>query len=245
MSDFRNKNFLFLGLFLSLVIAPAWALEVPNRPAGWVTDLTGTLSPREVAALERKLAAFERETTNQIVVLLIPSLEGDNLEDFSIRLAEKWKVGQRGKNNGVILLIVKNDRKIRIEVGYGLEGSLPDALAGSIIRQEIAPRFRAGKFYEGIEAGLNAIMAATKGEYKSIPPVRGKSKTFSALPFLPIILFLGIFILLNIIRRRAYYSGGSRGWHSGGFWGGGGFLGGGRFSGGGGEFGGGGASGEW
>lgn len=140
---------------------------MPERPAGRVTDLANTLSRDEMASLDRQLAAFERGTTDQIAVLIIPSLEGDSLEDYSIRLAEKWKIGQKGRSNGVILLIVKNDRKLRIEVGYGLEGALPDALAGTIIRSEIAPRFRAGQFYQGIEAGIQAIMAATKGEYKA------------------------------------------------------------------------------
>ncbi len=250
MNFFRLKVIVFLGLCLILIMSPTWALEVPERPKSWVNDFTGTLSRDEILALEKKLMAFERETTNQIVVVLIPSLKGDNLEEFSIRLAEKWKVGQKGKNNGVILLIVKNDRRIRIEVGYGLEGVLPDALAGSIIRQEIAPRFRAGQFYQGIEAGINAIMAATRGEYRAGPLVKKESKLTPWWPFLFFILFFGVVIIMHrLSRRRYYYSGGSRGWHAGGIWGNGGFLGGGfsggGFSGGGGEFGGGGASGNW
>ncbi|MGC8811483.1 MAG: TPM domain-containing protein [bacterium] len=250
MNFWKFKVIVFLGLCLSLIMTPAWALEVPERPIGWVNDFTGTLSREEILALEKKLMAFERETTNQIVVVLIPTLKGDSLEDFSIRLAEKWKVGQKGRNNGVILLIVKNDRKIRIEVGYGLEGVLPDALAGLIIRQEIAPRFKAGQFYQGIEAGLNALMAATRGEYKGRPTVQREVTFSSWWPFLFFILFFGVVIAMHrLSRRRYFYSGGSRGWHSGGIWGSGGFSGGGfsggGFSGGGGEFGGGGASGNW
>ncbi len=240
----------WVSLILCLIVAQTWALEVPARPAGWVTDLTGTLSRDEIMALNKKLAAFERETTNQIAVLLIPSLKGESLEDFSIRLAEKWKVGQKGKNNGVILLIVKNDRQIRIEVGYGLEGALPDALAGAIIRQEIAPRFKAGQFYQGIEAGLKAIMAATRGEYKGRAIAQKKENANIWWPFLFFLAFFGIAVIMHrLSRRRYYYSGGSRGWRSGGIWGGGGFSSGsffgGGFSGGGGEFGGGGASGNW
>lgn len=239
-----------LSLLLCIIIAQTWALEVPEKPAGWVTDLTGTLARDEIMALNRKLAAFEKETTNQIAVLIIPSLEGDSLEDFSMRLAEKWKVGQKGKNNGVILLIVKNDRRIRLEVGYGLEGALPDALAGTIIRQEIAPRFKAGQFYQGIEAGINAIMAATRGEYRGRSTAH-ENVTFSSWwPFLVFIaFFFGALIMHRLSKRRYYYSGGSRGWHAGGIWSGGIFSGGGfsggGFSGGGGEFGGGGASGNW
>jgi uncharacterized protein len=200
------------------------------------------------------MAAFERETSNQIAVLLIPSLEGDSLEDYSIRLAEKWKIGQAGRNNGVILLAVKNDRKLRIEVGYGLEGALPDALAGTIIRNEIAPRFKEGRFYQGIDAGVNSIIAATKGEYKARPKKKSSPIEFW-LPFLIPVAFIVFFILAaSQARRRHYHSGSSRGWNSGrGFFGGGPFLGGSggwssggdSFSGGGGDFGGGGASGDW
>jgi len=224
---------------------------VPERPEGRITDRTRTLTRDQIAALERKLAAFERETTNQIAVLLIPSLEGDSLEDYSIRLAEKWKIGQQGRDNGAILLIVKNDRKLRIEVGYGLEGALPDALAGTIIRNEISPRFREGQFYQGIDAGVNAVIAATKGEYKASPK-RKRSQMEAWIPFLIAGAFLVFFMLAaSRARRRQYHSGSSRGWTSGGgFWyggssgGDGGFDSGG-FSGGGGDFGGGGASGTW
>ena len=243
-----KKIFILPWLIFLLLSMPAFGLEAPERPEGRVTDYTRTLSGGEVAALERKLAAFERETTNQIAVLLIPSLAGDSLEDYSIRLAEKWKIGQKGKNNGVILLVVKNDRKLRIEVAYGLEGALPDALAGSIIRNEIAPRFKAGQFYQGIDAGVTGIMAATKGEYKAPKKRDRRSQTFPWWGVLPLFMFLGILGMGLIGRRKHYHSGGSRGWTSGGGFFGGGSSGGdagGGFSGGGGDFGGGGASGDW
>jgi uncharacterized protein len=251
------KRFLCALLALLLIFAWTWAtaiLPIPERPDGWVTDRTGTLSKDQIAQLERKLAEFEKETTNQIVVVLLPSLEGGSLEDFSIRLAEKWKVGQKGKNNGVILLIFKKDRRIRIEVGYGLEGALPDALAGEIIRREIAPRFREGHYYEGIQRGLDAIMAATRGEYRASP--RGKdssSERFSAILFFFFFFFtivtLSLIALRTQARKRHFYTGRPRGWYyyGGGFFGGGSSWGdsGGGFSGGGGDFGGGGASGDW
>lgn len=242
-----KKKFFLVGLIFFLFCVPVFALEVPERPDGRVTDKTGTLSPGEIAALDQKLAAFERQTTNQIAVLLIPSLAGDNLEDYSIRLAEKWKIGQKGKNNGAILLIVKNDRKLRIEVGYGLEGALPDALAGSIIRNEITPRFKEGQFYRGIDAGVTAIMAATKGEYKAPNRRERRSQNIPWLAFLPFLLVLAIFAVNLMGRKSHYHSGGSGGWTSGGGFFGGGFPGGdgGGFSGGGGDFGGGGASGDW
>jgi uncharacterized protein len=159
------------------------------------------LTPREVAVLGQKLEAFEKETTNQIAVLLIPSLQGDSLEDFSIRLAEKWKIGQKGRNNGAILLIVKNERKLRIEVGYGLEGALPDALSGSIIRNEIGPQFEEGRFYAGIEAGLNAIMAATK-EYR---PVKKFGVQGLPLWFLSADSRLRLFMVMSAIGRKRHY----------------------------------------
>lgn len=253
----RNRDFqrlLLAGILCLLFCPPAFGLAVPERPEGRITDRTGTLTRDQIAALERKLAAFERETTNQIAVLLIPSLEGDSLEDYSIRLAEKWRIGQKGRDNGVILLIVKNDRKLRIEVGYGLEGALPDALAGTIIRNEISPRFREGQFYQGIDAGVNAVIAATKGEYKA-GPKRKRSQMEAWIPFLIMGAFLVFFILAaSRARRRQYHSGSRRGWTSGGgFWyggsswggGGGGDFDSGGFSGGGGDFGGGGASGTW
>jgi len=247
----KNPKIAFLVVLLAISSAfSAAALEVPTRPEGRVTDRTGTLNQRERIALEQKLEAFERETTNQIAVLLIPALEGDSLEDFSIRLAEKWKIGQKGRNNGAILLIVKNERKLRIEVGYGLEGALPDALAGSIIRNEIAPRFKEGQFYAGVDAGIKAIMAATKGEYR---PAKKNPQGSQGLPLwvpLVLILVVGSFMVMSAVgRKRHYHSGGSRGWTSGGgYWGGGGGSfgdSGGGFSGGGGDFGGGGASGDW
>jgi len=247
-TEVLNKRFILPGLVFVLLCAPAFALEVPQRPEGRVTDQTGTLSREEIAALDQKLAAFERETSNQIAVLLIPSLDGDSLEDYSIRLAEKWKIGQKDKNNGAILLVVKNDRKLRIEVGYGLEGALPDALAGSIIRDEIAPRFKEGQFYRGIDAGVTAIMAATKGEYKAPQKRAHRSQSTSWLAFLLVVLVLGVFAISLMGQKRHFHPGGSGGFRPGGGFFGGGLGGGGDgggFSGGGGDFGGGGASGDW
>lgn len=231
------------------VVLLALGLEVPPRPLGRITDLTNTLTSQQIASLEAKLASFERETTNQIAVLLIPTLAGDSLEDYSIRLAEKWKIGQAGKDNGVILLIVKNDRKLRIEVGYGLEGALPDALAKTIITQEIAPRFRQGDFYGGIAQGLSAIIQATKGEYKARPKQRSSASWVTRNLTLIFFLAFALMVIISAVTgmsRNAYRRKGYRGWSwssGGGSWSG--SSGGGGFSGGGGSFGGGGASGSW
>ncbi len=241
-----------LVLVVFVTVVSAQSVEVPPRPKGRISDYTGTLNPSELRDLENVLAEFERQTTNQIAVLLIPTLSGDSLEDYSIRLAEKWRIGQEGRDNGVILLIVKQDRKIRIEVGYGLEGVLPDSLAGDIIRQVIAPHFRQGQFYQGIRNGVGAIIAATKVEYKAAPRRKPRGSIISW--FWPLfLLFVFLSSLTRIFGRRRYHSAGRGGRiHGGPFWWGGGFGGGGSgggfgggFSGGGGGFGGGGASGGW
>ncbi len=244
---------LVLVLVLFVTVVSAQSAEVPPRPKGRVSDYTSTLTPSELRNLEDILAEFERQTTNQIAVLIIQTLAGDSLEDYSIRLAEKWRIGQEGRDNGVILLIVKQDRKIRIEVGYGLEGVLPDSRAGDIIRQMIAPLLSKGQFYQGIRNGAIAIMAATKGEYRATPRRKPRRSIISL--FWPLfLLFVFLSSLMRIFGRRRYHSRGRGGWIYGGpFWLGGGFGGGGfggggfggGFSGGGGGFGGGGASGGW
>lgn len=232
-------------LFFLLCLPVLFALEVPKRADGYVTDHARLLSPSAKANLEALLKSFEDQTSNQVIVATFPSLEGNSLEDFSMRLAEAWKVGQKGKDNGVIFLIFKNDRKIRIEVGYGLEGVLTDATSGQIINQVVAPYFRKEDYQSGIVAGVDAIMKATRGEFKG-----NGEKDHTNLKLL--FLFL-TFILTHWILRLLSSGtgtggrrfGGGTGFYTGGYWGGGGSSGGGGFSGGGGSFGGGGASGRW
>ncbi len=148
-------------------IQAVWALEIPKRPEGYVSDYAKMISPAVRERLEEKLHRFEQETSNQVIVVTFLSLEGEAPEDFSMRLAEAWKVGQKGKDNGVILLVFKSDRAVRIETGYGLEGALTDAISKSIIENEIVPRFRQGNFDEGIEEAVDAILRATQGEYQA------------------------------------------------------------------------------
>ena len=210
----------------------------------YATDLTGTLTSAETTELESLLSSFARSTSTQVVVLMVPTLNGDDLEEYSLRVAEKNRIGRKGKDNGVLLLVARDDRKVRIEVGYGLEGVLPDALAGQIIRREIAPHFRQGDYYGGLRAGAEAIMAATKDEYHAEPAAQ-KGHQASPLLFLVIIIAVALIRLTRGARR--FFPGGpwiGGGWGSGGGFGGGSFSGGG-FSGGGGSFGGGGASGGW
>jgi uncharacterized protein len=236
----KGVSFLLLSLFFLLPLAVA--LEVPKRAEGYVTDRAGILSYSARANLENTLRDYEQKTSNQVVVVTFLSLEGDSLEDFSMRLGEAWKVGQKGRDNGVIFLIFKNDRKIRIEVGYGLEGALPDALAGQIIRDVVAPYFRKGDYSGGIVAGTDAIMKATQGEFKGVPG-QGREGNAARLMIL-FFVFIGFHAWASSQSRRM----GGRGRHGGFFPVGGGFRsggGGGGFRGGGGGFGGGGASGGW
>ena len=216
-----------------------------------VTDLTNTLDRSEYYSLRKQIIRFEDSTSNQIVVLMITSLNGEDIRDAGIRILEQNKIGQQGENNGVLILIAKDDRKVAIEVGYGLEGVLTDAICDQIIRNEIRPKFRDGNYYAGISAAIKSITLVTKGEYTA-QGKKGKSGGWFSVVF---IFFVIMFIVLFAGRgRRSSIT--SRGFNStywGGFGGGsgGGFGsfrgggGGGGWSAGGGSFGGGGASGSW
>ncbi|MBI2353927.1 MAG: TPM domain-containing protein [Deltaproteobacteria bacterium] len=185
------KRLLILAILL-LVPLPLTALDAPPLK-GRVNDYAGMLSPQASANLERKLADFERETTNQIVVLTVPSLEGDDIDVFSIRVADAWKVGQKGKDNGVILILAQAERKVRIEVGMGLQGVLTDLTAGRIIRDVMRPSLRDGDFNRGVEAGIEAVMAATKGEFKATPGERKqRTRQSGASSFLTFLIFAGV-----------------------------------------------------
>lgn len=168
----------------------ALALEVPPL-RGHVNDYAAMLTPARAAALEQQLSDFERSDSTQIVVLTVPTLGGEVLEEFSIKVAESWKIGQKGVDNGVILLIAKAERKVRIEVGRGLEGKLTDLVSGRIIRSEIAPRFKAGDFDGGITAGVEALVKVAKGEYKAAPRDLRQGKK-GAPPLLTLLIFLAV-----------------------------------------------------
>jgi uncharacterized protein len=145
-----------------------------------VTDLTGTLSPSEKQALEQKLAAWESRTTNQLAVLIVPTTKPETIEEYGIRVADAWKIGQKGKDNGAIFLIAKNDKQMRIEVGYGLEGDLTDVASRRIIGDTVAPLFSQGHFAAGINAGVDRIIAVVGGDETVAPqpPPRRKAPGF-------------------------------------------------------------------
>jgi uncharacterized protein len=242
---------LFL-LFLLPWVASSAQPEIPEHNGRWVHDVANVLSSQTIQRLESTLQAERDSTSNQIAVLIINSLDGGSLEEYSLRVAEKWKLGKSDKDNGVLLFISKEDKKIRIEVGYGLEGALTDAMSSRIIRNEIAPYFRQGDYDGGVQAGIIAIIQAIKGEYvnEDPPPKKRHSKRSPLATILIVIL-----IIIFVSRGRRGGGGGTwstgRGWmgpiggFGGGSWGGGGGgFSGGSFGGGGG-FGGGGSSGSW
>ncbi len=239
-------------------------LEVPKLTQR-VTDFAGILTAEQIKSLEYKLQKFEEETSNQIAILIIPSLEDEDINDFSMKVVEKNKLGQAGKDNGVLFLIAIQDRKMRLEVGYGLEGALPDVLCDQILRNIVRPKFRQGDYYGGINAGIDAIISATKGEFKANPRERPETNIGMIIAFI-IIGFVLLTFFGSLIGGSRHYSIRSGRYDStlfwlwllssmgerrrsrgswGGWWTGGGFSGGGGWSGGGGSFGGGGASSSW
>ncbi len=218
---------------------------VPEHGGVWVHDEANVLSPTTKAQLEAVLKAERDSTSNQIAVLIIPSLEGEDIDGYGIRVVDSWKLGTKDNDNGVLLLIALQDRKVRIEVGQGLEGVLTDALSSRINRNEIAPHFRQGDYEGGVKAGVVSIIQAIKGQYVNNEPPSRKRGGRS-----PITTIIVIIVLLIVASRRRGGGGGIGGyWAAGALMGG---LGGGRSSGGsgsdfggGGGFGGGGSSDSW
>jgi len=194
------KLFLLAPLILIVFTSAGYSLDVPPL-SGRVNDYAGMLSAGARQRLESELAAFEKAESTQVVLLTVPTLEGEPIEQFGIKVAEAWRVGQKGTDNGALLILSGQDRKIRIEVGRGLEGRLTDLVSGRIIRNEIAPRLKAGDIDGGIAAGLRAIMAAVKGEY-SAPPRDITHAKRSAPPVFALLIFaLVVCVFLSAISR--------------------------------------------
>jgi uncharacterized protein len=241
-------------LFLIGSVTAVWALE-PFPVNQYVTDQAGLLPEDASRQLALQLDQYARDTGNQLLVITLPTLENREIVEFTEALFKLNQPGQKGKDNGIILLVAKAERKIRIEVGYGLEGVLPDGKAGTIIREEIAPRFKTGDFSGGIIAGVGTMIRSITPEYQlnNLPETQpAPRRTKRGLSPLAVLVFIIIFVMSGMFnrssrinQRRRYRSGYSEPW----FWGGGPFGGsgggGGGFGGGGGGFGGGGASGDW
>ncbi|MBN2337390.1 MAG: TPM domain-containing protein, partial [Acidobacteria bacterium] len=190
--------------FILLQGALALALEVPTLERR-VTDLAGVLSAEQAGALEEKLRRLEETDSTQVAVLIIPGLEGELLEAYTMRIAESWRLGQKGRDNGALLFVAMKDRAIRIEVGYGLEPTLTDARSRRIIQNDIAPRFRAGDFPGGIDAGVTGIIRTVQGDYQSGPDSgAGADKPSGILN----VLFVLIFPLLWLLSITGKWGGG-------------------------------------
>jgi len=257
-SQMRTTLLFLFGLVGSLF---AQTQNLPPKPDHYFTDQAGIIDGATAAAINQQLDQFERDTSNQILVAIYPSLPQDaEAAQYSTDTANAWKVGQQGKDNGAVLFVFVNDHKVFIATGRGLEGALPDAICKRIVTQLIVPQFKQGNYPGGIQAGVTSMIAATKGEFKgngSTVADRKERTSNNGLPPWVIILLIILFIIIRMYSSNGYggspviYTSG--GWSGGGF-GGGGFSGGGSsfgggggggFSGGGGSFGGGGAGGSW
>ncbi|MBC7829253.1 MAG: TPM domain-containing protein [Chitinophagaceae bacterium] len=259
-------------VLILLVCSPFLVIgqNIPSRPnpPKLVNDQADVLSPDEESRLERKLVAYDDSTSNQVVILTIQTLEGYPIEEYALKIFRDWGIGNKTTNNGVLILAVIEDRQVRIEVGYGLEGAIPDITANQIIRNDIAPGFRSNNYYEGFDKASESVIKAAAGEYKAPEGYRTRTgKSGKGIGGMIVAFIVIIFILSNINRRggggggfmsrRGYrglvgpsilaslLGGGGGGW--GGSGGGGGWSGGGGGFGGfgGGSSGGGGASGSW
>jgi len=226
--------------------------EIPPAPARWVTDQAGLLSRAAATAIDRKLEEFERQQGTQILVYIARRLPGDEvLEDWTQRVAEAWRVGREGKDDGAVLFVFVDDRSLRLEVGYGLEGALTDLESKAILDEVLIPRLRAGDWDGGVAAAADAIIEAVRGEFRPDRDARARRRPAPVPVGLILFMVILFVVLMSISARRGGRRGG--GFRGGGFggggFGGGGFggggFGGGGFSGGGGSFGGGGASGRW
>ncbi|CAN5402361.1 hypothetical protein BH11BAC1_BH11BAC1_17030 [soil metagenome] len=242
----------------------AKAQEFPPRPSTIVTDYTNTLSGGEQQALEQKLVAFNDSTSSQVAIVIMHSVGSNDISEYAVQLYNNWGIGQKEKNNGVLILVAKEDRNVFITTGYGMEGVLPDALCKRVVNNDILPNFKAGNYYGGLDAAVNTIMSIVKGEYTADQYMKKKKEK---VPWFGAVLVLLIFFIViiskigstkNYARRNnlgfwaawalmnAAMSRGRSGGSWGGFSSGSGGFGGGGFGGfGGGSSGGGGAGGSW
>ena len=261
---FKKTTIFVLLLLITLM---GFSQQLPPKPATMVTDYTNTLSPADREQLENKLVAFNNATTTQIAVVLIKSTGQYEINDYAVQLGRAWGVGQKDKNNGIVVLVAKDDRKVSIQIGYGVEGAVPDITANAIIKNDITPRFKAGDYYGGLDSATTDLIKYTKGEYTA-PKKDNADNNDDAGGGIFIVIIIVIVVLIIVFRSRGGGGGGQiyggRGgaspfwWFLGGSllgrgssgWGGGssggGSSGGGGFGGfGGGSFGGGGSSGSW
>lgn len=260
----RASSCLLLFVLLAATTRLA-ALEVPPPPTQWVTDGAGILGGTETDLLNRKLEQFEKTSGAQFIIYTLPSIENESIEDFTIRCVERWKVGRKGYDNGLVIFVFSKERKIRFEVGYGLEGTVTDAFTSQVTREVIAPYFQKGDYGGGLTAAVDTVTAKISKNEAPVPVTQsggGQQQATSEGGIVPtlIVLFVVFFVILPMLSRRRsgcggcvlplLMSGGGTTFGRGGGFSGGGFGGGfggggGGFSGGGGGFGGGGSTGGW
>jgi uncharacterized protein len=257
----RPFRFFLLLLFLA---RPLFALDVPPPPERWFTDRAGIVNTTDAAILDTKLKDFEQQSGAQFIIYVFPSIENEAIEDFTIRCVEKWKVGQKKYDNGLVLFVFVKERKVRVEVGYGLEGSITDAVSSRVIREQIAPHFQQGDYAGGLNAAADELMRRIRTGEKPVEPLQpqgGEGQRdldgFDLRLALFVLFFILFFVVPLFTRRRSGcggcipiflpFGGGGGGvtFGGGGFSGGSFGGGGGGFSGGGGGFGGGGSTGGW
>jgi uncharacterized protein len=257
----------YFGFILALIALAGNVLAaevIPPAPARYFNDYAGVVSKGVGEALNGKLEQLEKADSTQVVVAIFKKMESDSsVEDYTVRVAQKWGVGQKGKSNGAILFVFIEDRQMYLQAGYGLEGAIPDITAKDITENRIKPHFRTGNFDAGLTAGVDSIIQAVRGEYqgtgRTVAQGRGGGNNRVGLVIFAMIMF---FMIMGMTRRRRrghlyrgtgrrgwggpIWTGGGSGWGGGSSgWGGGGWGGGGGFSGGGGGFGGGGAGSKW
>lgn len=242
-------GFLFGYFFISICSVLAAEPQYPSRPQGYINDYVRLIHPSDQATINRLLLELEQKTTAEVAVVTVLTTQPETIESYSVKLFEKWGIGKKGKDNGVLFLIASKDRRVRIETGYGLEGALPDVLCHKIIENLVVPAFKTGEYSKGITAGVQAVVGLVAKEYNV--KITGQENQVYDSPsndsgiFGLIVLILIVVFLFNgfwwfLPGRNWYGTGGGRGWSGGGFSGGGGLGGfGGGFSGGGG------ASGRW
>jgi uncharacterized protein len=253
----------YILLFFFLTGKIAFALDLPDKPNKLVNDYTNTLSSSEQAQLESKLVAFDDSTSTQVTVVIVPNTQGDDIADYAVQLFNKWHIGQKEKNNGVMLVVAKDDHRVNITTGFGVEGVLPDIVCNHIIQNDIVPEFRNNNYFEGIDAGTTSIMKIVSGEFTGAAYVQKHKEKPVYFPFAMFLFIVFIIFISRIGRVSRYARRNNLGWwaawallnaatnRSRGSWGG--FTGGGSSWGGGGGFGGfgggssggGGASGSW
>jgi uncharacterized protein len=250
------NKFLIFFLFIPLIVSSIFAQdELPKKPESWVNDYATILSASQIQELDGMLSGLEKRSSNQIFIALFKTMpENTYLDDFAVKLYDKWKPGLADQDNGILIVIFIDDKKVRIEVGYGLEDAVTDAQAGAVIRDQMAPHFRTGDYYAGLKAALEVLIPAAEGKYQI--PIQQKQRKDKNSPIGAVLIVFFIFIVLSRIFGRRSTGYGSRGRYTGlggpfifgggrGGGSGGGFSGGGFSGGFGGMSGGGGASGGW